>query len=103
MSKLYKQTKMLVSRHYYHGGDGLEDLGLRFFHSMEEYEAEAMKHGWKEGGSFKTAWCTEPEELEVLVSQKDLARFKDGQSLSAEKVFFASTLATTVHQVGGWR
>jgi hypothetical protein len=103
MSKLYKQATLLVSRSYYHGGDGLENQGLRFFRSMEEYETEAEYHGWKDGKSFKSSWCTKPVEMEALVGQKDLARFEQGNPLSMDKVFFMSTLATKVHQVGGWQ
>lgn len=103
MSKLYKPATLLVSRSYHQGGDGLENQGLRFFHSMKEYETEAEKHGWNNGKSFKSSWCTKPVEMEALVGQKDLARFQQGGHLRMDKVFFVSTLATKVHQVGGWQ
>lgn len=103
MSKLYKRATLLVSRSYYHGGDGLENQGLRFFRSQEEYDREAEKYDWNKGKSFKTSWCTKPVEMEALVSQKDLARFEQGHPLTMDKVFFVSTLATKVHQVGGWQ
>jgi hypothetical protein len=104
MSKLYKRTHLLVSRSYYHGGDGLENLGLRFFRSQDEYEQEAAKHGWEDDKpSFKSGWCVKPVEIEVLVGQKDLVRFRQGQPLTAAQVFFTASDATKVHQIGGWQ
>ncbi len=103
MSKLYKRATLLVSRSYYHGGDGLENQGLRFFRSMEEYETEAEKHGWNNGKSFKSSWCVKPVEMDVLIGQKDLARFQQGHPLKMDQVFFSSTLAGRVHQLGGWQ
>lgn len=103
MSKLYKQAVLLVSRSYYHGGDGLENQGLRFFRSMEEYRQESEKHGWDQGRSFGSSWCSEPVEMSALVGQKDLARFEQGQPLFMNRVFFASNLASRVHVLGGWQ
>jgi len=103
MSTLYKRAKIFVSRSYYHGGDGLEDQGLRFFRSQEEYDQQAEKHGWGKGKSFHSSWCMKPVEMEVLVSQRNLARFQQGHPLTMDKVFFASTLAAQVHQLGGWQ
>jgi len=103
MSKLYKRATLLVSRSYYHGGDGLENQGLRFFRSMEEYESEAQKHGWYDGKSFRSSWCVKPAEMDVLIGQKDLVRFQQGHSLKMDQVFVASTLTSKVHQLGGWQ
>lgn len=103
MSKLYKRATLLVSRSYYYGGDGLENQGLRFFRSMEEYETEAQKHDWNNGKSFKSSWCVKPVEMDVLVGQKDLVRFQQGQPLKMDQVFVASILASRVHQLGGWQ
>ena len=103
MSKLYKRVKLLVSRGYYHGGDGLENLGLRIFRSMEEYETEASKNGWRNGKSFKCSWCVEPVEIEGWVEPKDFAKFESGQPLNADKVLFAASLATKIHRLGGWQ
>lgn len=103
MSKLYKRATLLVSRSYYHGGDGLENQGLRFFRTMEEYETEAEKHGWNNGKSFMSSWCVNPVEMDVLVGQKELALFQQGHPLTMDQVFFASTLASKVHQLGGWQ
>lgn len=103
MSKLYKKVKLLVSRGYYHGGDGLENLGLRIFRSMEEYEAEASKNGWKNGKSFKSSWYVKPVEIEGWVEPRDFTKFESGQTLNANKVLFAASLATQIHQLGGWQ
>ncbi|MDQ5957435.1 MAG: hypothetical protein QG614_410 [Patescibacteria group bacterium] len=103
MSKLYKKVKLLVSRGYCHGGDGLENLGLWFFHSMEEYEAEANKNGWKNGKSFKSSWYVTPVEVEAWVRPTDFVKFKCGEPLNADKVLFATPLATKIHQLGWWQ
>ena len=104
MSKLYKSATLLVSRAYYHGGEGLENEGLRFFRSRQEYDAEAKRYGWNEGKSFKSSWCTPPVEIEALVGQKDLARFKEGnRPLTVDKVFFAAGLISKVNRIGGWQ
>ena len=102
MSRLEKVT-LLVSRRYHHGGDGLENEGLRYFRSMEEYQQEATKHGWNKGQSFKSSWCTKPEEIEAMVEHEALTQFKNGQPLAMDKVFFASTEVSTVHHLGGWQ
>mgnify|MGYP000987350246 CR=1 FL=1 len=103
MSKLYKKVKILISRVYYHGGDGLENLGLRIFRSMEEYETEASKNGWGDGKSFQSSWCVKPVEIEVWVEPKDFAKFENGQTLNIDKVLFKISLATMIHQLGGWQ
>ena len=103
MSKLYKHATLLVSRSYYHGGDGLENQGLRFFHSMEEYETEAKKYGWNNGKSFRSSWCVKPVEMGVLIAPKNLIQFQQGNSLRMDQVFIASNLASKVHQLGGWQ
>jgi hypothetical protein len=104
MSTLYKQTTLLTSRRYYHGGSGLEDNGLRFFRSMDEYTALAKEHGWQDGVSFKSGWCTKPVPVLALVKGRRLAKFmNEGRELLMNDVFIMSSLATQVHQIGAWQ
>ena len=100
MSKLYKKVKLLVSRGFYHGGEGLEDLGLRIFHSMEEYEVEAGKNGSNNDKSFKSSWYVKPVEIEGWIKQKDFTKFNSGQTLDANKVLFPGSFATQIHKIG---
>lgn len=101
MSTLLEETTLLVSRLLYHGGDGLQDMGLRFFRSHEEYKQEAETKGWHEEGSFKSSWCREPVEMKVWVNPEDLVQFKDGNKpLTAAQVFIACDRVTDMHTIG---
>ena len=105
MAKLYKKVKLFISRAYYHGGSGLENCGLRFYRSMDEYKTEAEKEGWfKDESSYKSSWCTKPHEVEVLVSSKAYGKFTDGVAkLSMSDVFIPTSAATQIHRIGGWQ
>lgn len=104
MSKLLKQVTLLVSRTHYHGGDGLEDLGLRFFRSQEDYDKEAEEKGWfKDDKSFRSSWCVKPVEMKAMVDPRHHRAFLDGKPLSAAKVFFAAGDVTKVHRIGAMR
>lgn len=103
MSKLFKKVKLLVSRHYDHGGDGLERGGLVFFRSIEEYNKLAVRHKWEDGGpSFGTTWCVRPVEVECIIHPKDYAVFQNGGKLPHEKVFFSANNVQLVNSIGGW-
>lgn len=99
MSKLYKQVEILVSRAFYHGGSGLEDEGLRFFRCHTEYRAEARKHGWDSGNSFKTSWCVRPILLKALVEGRKWKQFLAGQALDQNDVAFFAPEAERVAQI----
>jgi hypothetical protein len=103
MSKLYEKVTLLVSRSFSHGGDGLEKGGLVFFHSINEYNAMSMKHGWESGGkSYHQSWCVRPVEMEALVCQTDFTHFCDGGNLTQDKVFFSGNKVPEVNSIGGW-
>lgn len=103
MSELYTLTLLFVARSYHHGGHGLEDQGLRFFRSREEYEREAKEKNGNRGRSFKTSWCTEPAIVQALVRPEDLERFMAGHPLTADQVFFRGTQISAIHRIGGWQ
>jgi len=80
MSRLYKRTTLFVSRRYYHGGDGLEDLGLVFYRTKEEYAHQAAQENWFDGSpSYKSGWCIQPREITVLVNGRQLKRLESGE------------------------
>lgn len=102
MAKLYKKVPLLVSRHYDHGGDGLERGPVGFFRSIEEYNELAKKHNWENGPSFKSSWWVRPKEIEAHVDQKAFAQFLAGKPLRAEHVLFSADKVAEVHAIGGW-
>ena len=104
MSILYKKVKLLVSRHYSHGGDGLERGGLVFFRSMHEYQRLASERNWNDptGKSFGTSWCVKPIEVEALIQHKHHVKFLSGEALSSDKVFFAGANVDMIKNIGGW-
>lgn len=81
MAKLFKKVEVLVSRRFYHGGDGLEDHDLRFFRSKEEYDELAERHSWNEGPSFKAIFCHPPVLLKVWVEARKWGPFLSGDPL----------------------
>ena len=104
MSVLYTKASLLAARIQHHGGSGLEDGGLRFFRSQEEFDKLAKEHGWREGKSRHSSWCTEPVMTEVLVRPKVLKRFLNGgQAPTVNQVFVAASKATDVHKIGVMR
>ena len=100
MSKLYRPKKIFVSRAYYHGGGGLEDLGLRFFRSQEEYDQTAKEKGWfDDSPSFKSSWCVKPREVEVMIESRHAKAFEAGKPLDEKKVAIPVTSLAEVNTV----
>jgi hypothetical protein len=105
MSKLCKKQKLLVSRSYDHGGNGLERGPLVFFRSIEEYNQLAKQHGWEDRTkkSVKTSWCVRPIEIEVLMNPRDSFKFfVEKKPLPQDKVFFPGNTIDQVYQLGDW-
>lgn len=68
MARSFKKNVLFISRAYYHGGEGLEDLGLRIFYSMEDYQKQAEEGGWNDDSpSYKSSWCMRPIKISCWI------------------------------------
>ncbi len=101
MAKLYKKVQLLVSKHYYHGGDGVEIGPHCFFRSLDEYEMLAHRHDWESGGStLKTSWCVRPKQIEAHVDPKVYAKFLNSGELRLAQVLFSADKLAEIREIG---
>jgi|AntRauTorckE6833_2_1112554.scaffolds.fasta_scaffold92301_1 hypothetical protein len=98
MARGFKQTVLFISRAYYHGGDGLEDLGLRIFYSMEEYQRQATEEGWDQRESHKSSWSVRPREISCRIPSNKFWKIAE-QALSIEDIFIPLEEAATINKL----
>jgi len=59
------ESTILAARHYYRGGNGLEDLGVIFFATRGDFEKTQASLPFQRLG--KDAWYTDPISVDVVL------------------------------------
>ena len=87
MANLFTKVEIWVSRKMYHGGDGLEDLGLYIFRSYDEFKTRTVPDAPADDeSSSKMSYYKDPVRLSALVKGKKWRKFLNGNPLALADV-----------------